>query len=550
MKRTIAILLLLGLCAGDAFGVAYVSDTFTGTDTTALPSHTGETGATWTNIGGSSAIEIVSNRIRNTTAGLSEAYASGTHIDGEADLDVDVDYFAQTAASVSYAAVRVKGTTASQTGYGLFWDAGKWSIYEGAAVRASGSAFTVNNTTTYHVRGTFRKSGTDMIVTLYVDGVQQCTYTDTSPTTGNRVALQFFAGSGGWRLDNLVVDDTVPARDSYAVNNAGLLWSPYNWYFSGSTYAQSTNPGAYLKTNFTGRCAVLTVDVSANGSYPKIAYSIDGGAFVDRTLNSSSGSLVLANGLTTGSHTLVVWFDNIGRTDRWTTPTDILRVTGVQIEAGYVLSAPTTPTRRIILYGDSITEGYSSLPGPLHSARVSYGALLSASLNADIGIIGFASQSYNVVGDGGVPVCQTSYPDFYSGQSRLVSSEFSPAPDAVFINHGTNGSTAAQIKTFMESMRTAAPSAKIVLIVPFGQYAASNMTTALSDYQAAHPADTKVYKIDTGVDYDNTGAYTTDGLHPSVSGHQAYHDGLLPLLQALFPGKSSLLFFSSQNQNQ
>lgn len=79
--------------APPAGGAAFVTDTFTGTDGTAITAHTGETGATWTKHPSFTGTpELVSNRLRyaSSTSGL--VLASGTPADINYTVEADV-YF-------------------------------------------------------------------------------------------------------------------------------------------------------------------------------------------------------------------------------------------------------------------------------------------------------------------------------------------------------------------------------------------------------------------------------------------------------------------------
>lgn len=75
--------------------------------------------------------------------------------------------------------------------------------------------------------------------------------------------------------------------------------------------------------------------------------------------------------------------------------------------------------------------------------------------------------------------------NFYSsGQSRLTGGVFIDQPNHIFINQGTNSgwSSAAKVTAFLQDLRVAAPSAHIWMMVPFGGFARTNITSGYNSW--------------------------------------------------------------------
>lgn len=180
-----------------AAGSTFVDDTFTGTDGTTLASHTGETGATWTQHASSaSAYQIFTNRIRNTTnnaVGL--YYASG--VPTTAEYDVIGDIFVASLATTDVSGIAGRLATAANT-----MIVGRYSstttVWQLANVSAgtltvlqSGPTVTLTVGATYSVRLAIR----DNFKGLYVDGVLHCSSTDNTITAAGRAGFRGFCST-------------------------------------------------------------------------------------------------------------------------------------------------------------------------------------------------------------------------------------------------------------------------------------------------------------------------------------------------------------------
>jgi lysophospholipase L1-like esterase len=319
--------------------------------------------------------------------------------------------------------------------------------------------------------------------------------------------------------------------------------SPYTWRMDDIAMI-SVNPGSYLRINFTGTSAALGVDTAALGTastpagqYPRVRWSIDAGAWQTAQLTSGQSSLTLGTGLAAGAHSLEVHFlAAYYAGDRWTTPVQALRVTGLTLAAGASVSAPTPRAGLLIAYGDSITEG-AWCDGPptdlttyatYQDATDSWARHVADALGCEYGIVAFGSQAWSGTGAGNVPPLPDSWDLYSAGQSRLTTGLFSPAPDYVLCNMGANGglASAATLTTWLGNVRTAAgSSARIIVVVPFGGTGRANITSGYNAYVAAYPSDNRVHLIDLGTVAGITATSgdptfrATDGLHPDPQGH-------------------------------
>ncbi len=347
-----------------------------------------------------------------------------------------------------------------------------------------------------------------------------------------------------------------PPGQRFPVTDACLRPSPYNW--SRTTDAMLTvNPGAYFKIGFTGTSIKLNVDVSAMSGaslpakeYPRLRWTIDDGAYTTYQLLSTDTEVTLATGLAAGTHQLTLYMlSSYYNADRWSAPVMALKITSLTLDAGASTAAPTLRDKRLIVYGDSITEGAWALAGPAdltdystaQDATAAWAAAVADALGCEYGIVAFGSQGWDTPASGGVPTLPDGWNLIYADHPRV----FTPAPDYVLCNMGANGgvAAAATVTTWLTSVRAAVGAAcKIVVIVPFGQTGKANLTTGVTDYQAAAPTDANVVLVDLGTVPGITavsGAATflaTDGLHPDVAGHarlgamtaRAIADALVP----------------------
>lgn len=579
----------------------FVQDTFTDTASTALTSHTGEVGATWTkhNIANNTGNAQIngSNQLETTETSKNEAYyASGSP--SSADYTVSFRY-THKGGSGAIGFVGARLSTSASTGYfgGIFQGVG-CSLYKYVSgtltALASAVAFTLTTDESYDI--TIDVSGTTIAIRLQVvstgnwlkpDGSLQASQINYISVTDSAISAAGKAGfwishASGTRAqyDNFSADEAVSAiavptgtltlsgfaptvtnsngntidvpaaaltltgyapsiasTNVIAVTDSNWKWSPYNWATVGSQKV-AVNGGAYFKLGFTGTAVSIALDVSSlvagsvsAGHYPSLRYMVDNGAQTDVQLTSSSTELAVS-GLSSGTHTIEVWYvsglwEDSG-TDRWTTPVYCIKVGEATLDTGASSSAPTWYTNSLIFFGDSIGEGiranYSTTQPACQNAYDSMPVYLARALECELGNVSFGGLNYNS-GYGSIPSFLSGYGSIYSGQSRLTGGELTPDPAYACIWYGANGAPSqANVESAIGILRTIAPTSLICVIVPIGGYGRASITAAVAAYKASNPTERRVHLIDLGtgwqVGLDSFGSATQqaiDGLHPRAN---------------------------------
>jgi lysophospholipase L1-like esterase len=541
----------------------FLNDTMTDTAGVQWNAHTGETGATWTahpSYAPTNAVITDANRLRaNAVSSNYVHYASGTP--ASADYTVKANIRPATLLAGSEIGVAGRVATAANTMYLARYinDTASWSLDKfvaGVFTNLGTFAQTLTATNTYELQ--LAMTGTT--IALLVDGVSRVSVTDSGVAAAGKAGAYLASGTTaptnttGYHLDDVAGATVVDV----AIDDAGLYLSPYSWFVSGTTYAQASNGGSYLRLGFTGSTVKLKVDVTpltggavAAGNYPSIAWTVDDAALTTRQLLSTDTTISLTTGLAAGSHTLRVWIEAVSRTpDRWTTPVNVVRVTGLQLAAFATTSAPTLRTRRAVIYGDSIVEGYLAVDGTTSSATMAFALAVLAALDAEGGVIGWPSQGWGRAGDSNVPTFHTvgtatsqTWDKHYAGQTRLAAGLFSPAPDYVVVLHGINdvvgavsdATVTAAANDWLAAVRTAAPNAYIFLVIPPGGQKKAALT-------ATTRTDGRMVLVDlgtdlaAGLDASATGPATRkafDGLHPNRAGGLEIATRLAAALQAV-----------------
>lgn len=362
------------------------------------------------------------------------------------------------------------------------------------------------------------------------------TSTYTAATSGTKTISTTNNGGLTNPASRTLTVNTANASQILQYNDAKLVRSPYNWS-TRSAYLETNNSGAYLKIAFTATSIAMIQDLShligasvPAGAYPTIKWSIDNGAIQTYQLTSADSSYTLATGLTNAAHTCQLWVDSFNfNLDRWATPVSSVRIQRFEVGTGGSFSQATELSNKAIFFGDSITEGIAST-GAGNSATNTWAAALANTLNVEYAQIGFGFLGWTVAtpAPSNVPAFGTSWNLQMSGANRT----FTPAPDMVFVNMGTNDGlqsvASSTVQTAIGNWLTAARAAfgantKIFLIVPFGQYQATATIAAFDAYKAANAND-KIYLINLGapgaVGLTGGGAtlVSSDGVHPNTQG--------------------------------
>lgn len=432
-----------------------------------------------------------------TQAASGYTVSAQQNFNGSSTLGSAIAYLIQTtAASVN---PTWSGSTCDRAmGHAVFYD--NTSLVSGTASVVDTYNQTIQVTATAASGGTspytyqWERSTSSGTGYSNVSGATSLSLTDTGLTNGTtyyyRIKSTDSAGSPATVTSNEI--SSAPfVSTTYAVDNSLLTFSPYNWRKSGSTYAETNNPGAYLKFKFSGDAVSLLLDTTINtsltaGNYPALTVQINNGAHVRTQLTSGQNTLLLATGLGagTGPHTAIIYVDAAWyASDRWTTPASAVRVTGVRTTTGTVTVADVY-TDSCIIYGDSNTEGYeangSGVSVANQKAVYALGVLIGRALHCEVGVVGFASQGWATTGGGNVPTFANAWNLYSAGQSRLVSSLLSPAPKYVVISHGQNDGASnivSSATSTVNAIKAAAPNATVCLCVPQTQGQLANLTS-------------------------------------------------------------------------
>jgi lysophospholipase L1-like esterase len=158
---------------------------------------------------------------------------------------------------------------------------------------------------------------------------------------------------------------------------------------------------------------------------------------------------------------------------------------GLTLASGAALVAPLTAPKNIVVYGDSITEGVrtcgeaASNDTDRNDAWAGWAYRLGALLGAEVGVVGFGATGVSTGGSGNVPSLPNSYNLLYSGVSRT----FSPVPDLIVFNEGTNdGGTniVSAMAGVLNAIISACPGKPIAVMRPFNGNQASNLQAAIA----------------------------------------------------------------------
>jgi len=330
-----------------------------------------------------------------------------------------------------------------------------------------------------------------------------------------------------------------PNGVSFPVTNASVYFSPYAWYSDGagamqannvkggSSFAWTAMRGGYMKFRATVGAAgtialainTATLSAIAAAGCPNIAWTINNGAIQSKLLATGDTSLALASGLAAGTYDVFVCFRGVwllqdGDTaQNYVATNNKLHITSINLSVGGTLSAPTIRPKKMVVYGDSITEGdLSAGPnrnGSSQDASLTYGWLLAEALDAEVGIIGFYGKTWSWF--------DASWPNHAQGVSRLVGGLLTPAPDYVVINYGENdnnpGPAASTVTATLAAVSAAAPTAKIIDLIPFSGKSRTNLSAATLPSNG--------YRIDLAPPEMLAGSlvWSYDGLHPNQRGH-------------------------------
>lgn len=262
------------------------------------------------------------------------------------------------------------------------------------------------------------------------------------------------AGTLNWTGPSQVLTITAPTPTptgaTIDAGNAAFVYSPYNWQVTAAV-ATTWNPGAYVRTLFTGDSCALLFDMSAVvAPISQIWCRIDNGPW---TLADVAASVALTVPAKTTANAavplhrleIVVKAIDIGAgANRWSaSAAGAVRFRGVMLWAGGTVQAPGRAPLNVLIYGDSITEGARTLGEASSTTVADMDAMFGWAfeqgrlLGAEIGVVGFSGSGY-VTSAFGVP----AFPGSFGFLAAGIARSFSPSPDLVVVNHGQNDQSA------------------------------------------------------------------------------------------------------------
>ncbi|WP_435010839.1 beta strand repeat-containing protein [Tundrisphaera lichenicola] len=327
-----------------------------------------------------------------------------------------------------------------------------------------------------------------------------------------------FAGGDGSASFTATGPVTIAANDSNWVDTPG------NVDVRSSSSAVMANWGAGRSIGFTGTSCVANFSLArltaANiplAQYPKIAYSIDNGAWQTA---QAAASVTLATGLAAGTHSLQIVLANAVASsdaalttiyDRWVNPDSAVYLTSLTVDSGAASAAVPSflaaRPRRALFFGNSMTAGTITIaPGSYlidsNDGRYTWAAVVGEALNMDVGNCAWPGQSYPGPATGGVPKffdpatpANSTYRFISQGRPR----SFTGITD-VFFAHGVIESTdpSSNVIAALTNMRSLLPAgAKMWQLIPFGGHWRAEITAAVNSYKATS-GDTLCYVIDLG----------------------------------------------------
>lgn len=397
----------------------------------------------------------------------------------------------------------------------------------------------------------------------------QPTASNVSSDTGATSSEQTSTEPTSHRNVRKYLGSTTVADGKISIHEERVYFSPYSWYDGGS-FKLNTVGGGYIKIAFTGDVLGITVDATrtkAPGNMIIQTY-VDGATEpIMRTLDfaDDSGYIKLTDNLSSGQHYAIVYLSSTdGSENAWTPPPkNALYVRSLHIAPGaQLIDLADTPikvkSRRVLFYGDSITEGYGTVKGNEYG----YAPVMANLLDCEYGQCAVGGAGWTHGATRGV---DTFYYEnglkgywryHYYGASRFVDDDIKKGyidgtPDAVFINMGTNdiaGSDSdvqSKINSWIRDIRLAtSKTTEIFVIVPFkygnGEEKATSQRAAFlkgySNYADRNKQDTHIHLLDLGTEghkivVDNS----TDALHPDLQGSSILGHKLADLAKPLLP---------------
>ena len=299
----------------------------------------------------------------------------------------------------------------------------------------------------------------------------------------------------------------------------------------------STIEGGFRGTEIAVKLKIAKSPTANTEDYVQVIVD-DGEPFVLKVENGVE-EYTLATGLPDGIHRVTL----VKRTE---TMVGILEFQGFSYLSGKEAFLPRGKSRRIEIYGDSISAGYGNdADGTMHTgfsaaqenAYMTYGMIAARNLDADCTLLAISGMGmYQDLGGAVQPE------KFFTNFGRTILStsaakwKFEPKPDAVILNLGTNDFASRVDPTLyrqkyrhaIEEIRTVYPDAAILCCMGTISYGASaSIQTVVEECVAQGDDRISFYAFQPIRPEDGIGV---DG-HPSGKTHQAMADELTAVLR-------------------
>lgn len=279
---------------------------------------------------------------------------------------------------------------------------------------------------------------------------------------------------------------------------------------------------------------------------PRLRYSltVDGKEQPDVFFDEGSHRVVLAQGLKNEVHV-------ISLTRQGEALFGPSQVSNLEVLDGKLLDSPAAPTRRIEIYGDSISCGYGNEGEDVHCGfsaetenhKRSYGAILARALSAELSTIAWSGRGVvrNYAGEKAPTLVDLAMRSIPQDENSIWSFPAEAAAQAVIINLGTNDYSTApdpsdvafieQYDRLLSVIRQNYPDAFILCTVgPL--LSGSDLETARKNIALAvsrrnQAGDTKLVSYEMQTLNEKPGC----DWHPGLATHQTMADELLPLIK-------------------
>jgi lysophospholipase L1-like esterase len=264
--------------------------------------------------------------------------------------------------------------------------------------------------------------------------------------------------------------------------------------------------------------------------------AIDGGAPTVLASKSGTSTYTLAQGLSSGQHTVMVR----KRTEALVGEAVFM---GFSVPDGQLVSTQRKVSKRLLVIGDSITCGYGDegtsatcqFTPSTENASKSYGLVVADKLQADASIIAWSGKGISRNNDGTTAqTMATLYARTLPGHADSNFDASSFVPDAVVIDLGTNDFVSGvpdqagfvqAYSTLVQQIRQQYPNAHIFCALgpmlsdfyPQGQMQLSTARAYIQ--QVVQSADSKTHFLEFATEDTDTGAGCA--YHPNVATHAA-----------------------------